>query len=332
MDAFKASTPARVPFVGLDGVQPAVSTTRNNGRARLVYAHVFSDTNIWRIDTAEAGVPPTSRLRRAVASTRGDNFPALSPDGKRLAFFSTRSGELELWVGDPNGSNAVQLTTLNSLPGYPRWSPDGQTLTFHSDPEGHAAVLTIPANGGKPRIVTPGPASGGYPSYSRDGRTIYFTGPDAQGQPHVWKMPTSGDPPTALTGTRGDIPVESYDGNDLYYVESAVQSSALWRLPLRGGAATKIVDSVYYGIFDVAEKGIYYIAQTPAATTARPGDPLAVDTQLQFYSFATGKNVTIVASLGLPGGTLSTSRDGRTIFFTRIDASADELMLVDNFR
>jgi Tol biopolymer transport system component len=292
---------------------------------------VFSDTNIWRIDTAEAGAPPASPPRRAVASTRGDSFPALSPDGKRLAFFSTRSGESELWVGDPDGSNAVQLTTLNSLPGYPRWSPDGQTLTFHSDPEGHADVLTVPANGGKPRIATPGPTTGGYPSYSRDGRMIYFTGPDAQGQQQTWKIPAVGGAPIALTGTRGDLPVESYDGKDLYYVESAVRPSALWRLALGGGAAAKIVDSVYNGIFDVAEKGIYYVAQTAVATGGF-GDAGVPDTQLRFYSLATGQTVTIVPNLGPPGGLLSTSRDGRTVFFTRIDSSADELMLVDNFR
>ena len=50
----------------------------------------------------------------------------------------------------PDGSNAVQLTTLKSLPGFARWTPDGETLAFHSDPEGHPDVLTVRASRGTP--------------------------------------------------------------------------------------------------------------------------------------------------------------------------------------
>ena len=143
----------------MDGSEPAVSRTRSDKSVRLLYIRLYADSNVWRVDTAAAGAPASSPPRVAISSTRPDLQPALSPDGKRLAFFSGRSGEFELWVAEPDGSNAVQLTSLGSLPGFARWSPDGQLIAFHSNPEGHADVLVIPANGGKPRILMPGPTA-----------------------------------------------------------------------------------------------------------------------------------------------------------------------------
>jgi hypothetical protein len=57
----------------------------------------------------------------------------------------------------------------------------------------------------------------------------------------------------------GALPIESHDGRDLYYVEAVERPSSLWRLPLTGGAAVKVLDGVVLGNFDVVEGGIYYI-------------------------------------------------------------------------
>ena len=266
LDTFSGGVPTRLAFVGQDGSAPAISRPRPDGRLRLVYVRTFGDTNIWRVDTTAAGLPPSSAPRTAIASTRADHLPALSPDGKRLAFFSSRSGEFELWVGGPDGSNAVQLTSLSSLPGFARWSPDGETLTFHSDPEGHPDVLTVHANGGKPKILMPGPAGGGFPSFSRDGQWIYFSGTNAAGQPRIQKIPVSGGTPVDITDTPGAVSIESYGGGDLYFLETAPRPSALWRLPLAGGAPTKVLEGVVNSAFDVVERGIYYMDRVDGQT------------------------------------------------------------------
>ena len=330
LDAMSGEAPTRLPFVGIDGLQPAISRPRADGSLRLVYVRVFADSNVWRIDTTAAGAPASSPPRTAIASTRHDQMPALSPDGKRLAFFSNRSGQSELWVGDPDGSNAVRLTSLMSVPGFARWSPDGETLTFHSDPEGHPDVLLIPAGGGRHRILMPGPRGGAFPSFSRDGRSIYFAGPQ-QGKEGVWKILVSGGDAVQIAQA-GAEPFESYDGRDLYYLEAAERPSAVLRQPLAGGPPVKVLEGVINSSYEVVERGIYYLTRGPSKSMTFFGDRQTGETNLLFFDFATKKTTTVAANLGTTALGLTASRDGRTIFFARVDSSVDELMLVENFR
>jgi hypothetical protein len=67
---------------------------------------------------------------------------------------------------------------------------------------------------------------------------------------------------------------------------------------------------------------------SPEQAEGRPGN----DTRLQYFAFATLRSTTVAHNLGTVGAGLSASRDGRTVFFSRVDSSVDELMQGDNFR
>jgi hypothetical protein len=95
---------------------------------------------------------------------------------------------------------------------------------------------------------------------------------------------------------------------------------ALWHLPVSGGQPVKVLEGVILRAFVVLEMGIYYID--------RPSD----EARLQFYDFATGKSTTVARNLGPVQLGLAASPDGRTILYTRVDSSVDDLMLVENFR
>jgi Tol biopolymer transport system component/DNA-binding winged helix-turn-helix (wHTH) protein len=320
LDAYDGSAPARLPFVGQDGVSPSVSRT-SDGRQRLVYVRNFVDGNLWRVDVGPPGTE--ARPVPAIASTRGDFIPSVSPDGRRIAFLSDRSGDSQIWVSDPDGGHAVQLTTMafSSSPGFPQWSPDGRTIAFHGDPHGRPDVMIVPAVGGEPRVLTANLPNGGYPRFSRDGRWIYFAVVD--GEARVWKMPADGGDAVQVTTSPAVASVESRDGRDLFYVERANATSALWRLPLAGGSPVKVLDGVVLSNFDVVDAGVYYIDRLGAAGgTAR----------LQFFDFATGRPTTIAPDLGSVGFGVSASPDGRTVYYSRTDSSVEELMVVDDFR
>jgi hypothetical protein len=162
---------------------------------------------------------------------------------------------------------------------------------------------------------------------------LYFCrwdGPETR----VWKMPITGGPPVRVTHDPGFVPIESPDGRDLYYVTAADRPSALWRMPAAGGTPVKVLDGVLFGNYDVVEGGIYYLERVSAdATSDQPGPAgQASAIRLQYFDLATRRSITIAPSLGRAGHGLTVSRDGRTIYFARVDSAIDELMLVDDFR
>jgi TolB protein len=61
-----------------------------------------------------------------------DAFPSFSPDGKRIAFCSTRSGSWQIYVMDADGRNAVQVTSGRAQSVHPSFAPDGRRLAYSS--------------------------------------------------------------------------------------------------------------------------------------------------------------------------------------------------------
>ncbi len=325
------TTPARLPFVGEDGLMPVVSRPRPGLPSRLVYVRSFQDSNIWRVETSAPGATASAPPVVSISSTRSESTPHLSPDGRRVAFPSNRSGEWEIWLADPDGSNAVQLTFVRAISGAPRWSPDGERIVFQSNPEGQFEVYVIPAAGGKPQNLTSHPASDFRPSFSRDGKSIYFTS-TRTGQRQIWKMPASGGNASQVTNNGGFAAFESPDGTYVYYNERMDTPSPLWRLPTSGGVPLKLLDSVVLGAFAVLNRGIYYIDRPSGEGGNLYIDRPSGETRLQYFDFATRRSTTVAHNLGNVYLGLTASRDGRTIFYSRIDSSIDDLMLVENFQ
>ncbi|MGD0670033.1 MAG: protein kinase [Bryobacteraceae bacterium] len=312
--------PARLPFVGEHGTMPVVSRPQPARPSRLVYVRGIEYLrNIWRVETSAPGAPASSPPIAAIVSTRGDGNPQFSPDGRRVAFDSGRSGPNEIWLADSAGSNALQLTSMRARnTGTPRWSPDGQLIAFDSL-EDHAEIYVISAAGGKPRRLTSGPADNHVPSFSRDGKWIYFSS-NRTGEDQIWKVPAAGGEAVQVTHDIGYVAFESPDGAYVYYTQTPVTPSVLWRLPASGGQPVKVLDGVIQRAFTVLEKGIYYINQ-PAG-----------DARLQFYDFGTGRSTIVARNLGDVGLGLTVSPDGHTILFSRMISPVGDLMLVENFR
>jgi serine/threonine protein kinase len=314
-----ADTPARIPYVGEDGLMPAVSRPEPGKPARMVYVRSFVDFNFWRIDTSAAGAPSRSAPVPAISSTKLEYHIRFSPDGRRVAFTSARSGDTEIWLSDPDGSNTFQLTSMAARETMcPSWSPDGRFIAFSSDAEGEFDIYMVPVASGKPRRLTSHPAIDICPVFSRDGKSLYFASMRS-GDYRVWKMPASGGDPTQISSNQGGQGAfELPDGTLIYNSLSTVAS--VWRASSSGGAPVKLVDGVLWFNYSVLDKGMYYI------------DRVRSETRLQYLNFASGNSTTVARNLGEIGAGLTASPDGRTVLFTRMDSSADDLMLVENFR
>ena len=180
--AASGGTPERIP-AGVEGLNTfAVS---RQGRL-LAYAATTSDSNIWRVEVRGTKDASSNQPLKLIASTWMDNSPQYSPDGKKIVFTSSRTGKLEVWTCDREGSNLVQLTFFNGPHvGTPRWSPDGREIVFDSTAEGQRDVYVVGVDGGRPRRLTVEPSLDVRPSWSRDGRFIYF-GSNRSGEWQVW--------------------------------------------------------------------------------------------------------------------------------------------------
>jgi Tol biopolymer transport system component/DNA-binding winged helix-turn-helix (wHTH) protein len=95
----------------------------------LVYLQQLSNDNIWRLglkDELHVQGPATPLISAKWQNTQ----PHFSPDGKRIAFESDRSGYSEIWTCDSDGSNCGQLTSLKGSARTAHWSPDGRQIAF----------------------------------------------------------------------------------------------------------------------------------------------------------------------------------------------------------
>jgi len=303
--------------VGEDAVNVAASSWERT--ARLAYSREILDENVWQLDLTAARPEKPELL---IASTRADYNPSYSPNGTRIAFVSNRSGSSEIWTCNRDGSQPVMLTSFaGKLTSNPKWSPDGQTIVFDSRAEdGKPRLYTVAAGGGPPKLLTADPGS--EPTWSRDGKWIYFSS-DAKGQPEIWKVRPEGGTPVQVTSTGGAYAIESPDGKFLYYSPRQYpRPVSLWRIPVEGGPAVKILDTLERHLnFTVAAQGIYFAEQ-----------PVAGAVSISFYRFAT-RAIERLASPAKPlSFGISLAPDGSRLLFSQIDQQGSDLMLVEKFR
>jgi len=310
-----STPPERIETAGFGVSGPAIALAGD----RLAFIRSSMNMDVYRF---QAGRPA-----EVVAASRfGDWAPALSPDGTRFAFASSRgtlgSDADEIWLAAADGSNPTQLTVGPGLSqGSPRWSPDGQRIAFDSmDEDGRWHVWTIDAGGGSPRRLTSDPASENHPAWSHDGRYIYFSyGPD--GGKTIWRAPATGGSAEQVTRTGGGRPELSPDGKTLYFERSFGSQQVLLAVSLAGGPERTVIDCVPRWGFSVTAAGVYHVpcgGSSPVPLLLR--DP------------STGKDRLLGTMEGPLGPGLTASADGKTVLFTAWVGQGSDVMLIENFR
>jgi Tol biopolymer transport system component/DNA-binding winged helix-turn-helix (wHTH) protein len=316
--ADKPDEPREIESVGEVGPVLAISHTAR----RLAYVREFFDPNIWRLrigtDGKVDGAPATF-----ISSTRVDFNPQFSPDGKKVAFMSNRSGHTEVWVCESDGTNAVRLTSVGGpLTECPRWSPDAERIVFQSHLNGQFDIYLINIRGGTPERLTHETSNDNVPSWSRDGRWIYFHS-NRSGASQVWKVRTDSSGAVQVTKQGGFAALESTDGKFLYYSKATPRGPALWRVPVGGGEEVEMLEGISdWSTFAPVDKGIYFIPRREPTASA----------SIQFLSFADGQIKNIIAITKPVFVGLTAAPDGQLLLYTQIDQEGSDLMLVEHYR
>jgi Tol biopolymer transport system component/DNA-binding winged helix-turn-helix (wHTH) protein len=311
-------SPVQVPQVGVVTTNPSISS---NGH-RLAYEQIMGSSSIWQLNLANQG--EKGSYVQLAASKGFNRAPEFSPDRTRIVFDSDRTGTMEIWSCNRDGSNLLRLTNFGGaqFPGPPRWSPDGQKIAFDSALGEHNAIFVMNAEGGPLHPLTHDGSDSLNPSWSRDGKWIYFSS-IRSGEWQIWKMPSEGGEPVQMTNQGGRSAFESADGRFLYYAKTPEHE--IWRMPLPGGQESPVSPSIHvehWSGWALANDGIFFLGEE---------SPHPV---LKFFDFSAAR-IKDVATLKRPlpwRSWISTSADGKFLLYPQQDQEESNIMLLENFR
>ncbi len=166
---------------------------------------------IWRVAPHRHAPAQVIRLVRDSAAAFD---PAVSADGKKLAYASDQSGNVDIWVRPLDSGEERRLTSDPSVDASPDFSPDSTQVLFRSDRNG-GGVYVVPFAGGVERLIAP---LGKSPKFSPDGRWIaYWAGEEQHFEGKIFIVPSTGGNAVQVGLDLADAkwPVWSSDGKAL---------------------------------------------------------------------------------------------------------------------
>jgi tol-pal system beta propeller repeat protein TolB len=155
------------------------------------------------------------------------DYPAFSPNGKRIAFASTRSGNGDIYTMSANGTDKKRVTTSESGEGDPAWSPNGTKIAFVRAGNGNKDIYVMNKDGTGLTRLTTSPRSDTDPAWSPDGTRIAFSRGIAGPKIYVMKAARESETniPQRLTTTSGRAiterhPAWSPDGSRIAFTST----------------------------------------------------------------------------------------------------------------
>ncbi|HEX7361547.1 MAG TPA: protein kinase [Bryobacteraceae bacterium] len=319
------------PTAVTSGEEDAIFPTSPRQGNQLAYVLSRRNVNLWELKIDNPQAVTASDARPIASSTRTQADPAFSPDGRKIAFLSDRSGTQEIWITDREAHTFAQLTHFGGPPtGSPSWSPDGLEIAFDSQQGARTDIYAISAEGGAPRRITTGPGENCVPSWSADGKSIYFAS-NRNGDFQIWMAPaatgeTVAHPAVQVTRGGGFRAFESSDGKYLYYAKGRGKPG-LWRRNLSDGKEEPVFESLQRWGWWALGPDVIYFFEAPS--------PVYPEVHLKAFDIPTRR----IRDLGMVRypiveGTVAVaaSRDGRHLVFTQIDSMDADIMLAANVR
>jgi Tol biopolymer transport system component len=236
--------------------------------------------------------------------------PAISPDGKMIAYAAGPEFQMHLYIRQIAGGRTIALT--ESFPGHhrwPQWSPDGTSITFQSG----EAIYVVPALGGIPKqLVEPSPKeSVSIPSWSPDGKQFAYV----QGR-NIYACSVNGSEPRKIAEAYEPYSLSwSPDGTKIAYVSGNlsfvfgrpiignIAPSSIWMVSTMEGVPVQLTNNNNLNVSPVwtpdgrnllfvsNQDGSRDIYQLPLNASSEPsGPPVRLTTGLNAHTISISKD------------------------------------------
>jgi len=160
------------------------------------------------------------------------------PRVEKIAFHSSRSGSLQIYIMNTDGSGIQRLTNNSAADVGPLISPDGCTITFTSNRDGSDYIYLMDIDGGNQRRLTNTAGAEIEPAWSPDGKKIYYRKEMGDKKTAICVINTDGKGFRQLTdgSVRLMTPSVSPDGKTILYVNG----TEIWIMNVDGSNHRRI--------------------------------------------------------------------------------------------
>jgi Tol biopolymer transport system component len=242
-----SSQPAKIPLTTRAGFAPRL------GPDYLVYVSpTGTGESIWKLASGTAMELWNGRGARIFGG------PAISTDGRYIAFSVVHEGQKLLYAMRSDGTKARVLADSLDLEGAPAWAPDGQSITTAARDRGVPRLFRVPTNGRPPISLTQEYSIN--PAWAPDGRFLVYSGADIGTTFPVKAISPEGASWSLrpLVLTRGARHLVLAGGRELVILRGEIGHKNLWLIDLETGAERQLTNFPFdFAIrdFDVSPDG-----------------------------------------------------------------------------
>ena len=284
------------------------------------------------------------QISPAQESSQWLRFPAISPDGKTIAF----SYHGDIYTVPSTGGRATILTISEGYDHMPVWSPDGSRITFASNRHGNFDVFVMPSKGGAAKRLTFHSSNDSPSDFSPDGNFVLFSSSrldlhtnqqfPSSVLPELYQVPVKGGRVVQVLTTPAVNAKISSNGKTLLFQDSKGYEDPLrkhhtssvtrdiWKYDLESKSYNQL--SVFNGedldpVFAKDENSYYFLSESSGSFNVYKGS-LSGGASQQISNFTTH-----------PVRHLSIASDGKLCYgyhgriFTQIEGSEPELIEID---